>query len=141
MDISLTVNNLIEKNKANVKFASFNDEVITKAYELLNDKCADQSVFITEGMWAIPKIVDNNCQVEAFIFNPESIKSTDGINAIKTFLGKTKVYVISQKVLNRLTKRNDDNGIYCIVKMPEYNVDKILSKDKSIVCIFKRKKD
>lgn len=136
MDIFTTVNNLIEKNKANIKFASFNDEVIAKAYELLNDKCADQSVFITEGMWAIPKILDNKCQVEAFIFNPESIKSADGISAIKTFLGKTKVYVISQKVLNRLTKRNDDNGIYCIVKMPEYNVEKILKQDKSIVCIL-----
>ncbi len=136
MDIKETVDNLIEKNKAKIKFASFSDDVITKAHELLNDKCSDTSVFITEGMWSIPKILQNNCKVEAFIFNPESVKSADGINTIKTFLGLTKVYVISQKVLNRLTKRNDDNGIYCIVKMPEYDVNKILNKDKGIVCVL-----
>lgn len=136
MDISIALDNLIKSNKTKVKFVGFNDDVVTKAYELLNDKCSDQSVFITEGMWAIPKIVNNNSEVEAFIFNPESIKSEEGLNTVKMFLEKTKVYVISQKVLNRLTKRNDDNGIYCIVKMPECDVDKILNKDKSIVCIL-----
>lgn len=136
MEILESVNNLIEKNKAKVKFANFNDETIVLAHELLNDKCQNSELFITEGMWAIPKILFNKCKVEAFIFCPECIKSESGLEAVKTFINKTKVYVISQKVLNRLTKRNDDNGIYCIVKMPEYDVNEILSKPKSVVCVL-----
>lgn len=136
MDILEAVNNLIEKNKAKVKFANFNDETIVLAHELLNDKCQNPELFITEGMWAIPKLLFNKCKVEAFIFCPESIKSENGLEAVKTFIGKTNVYVISQKVLNRLTKRNDDNGIYCIVKMPETTVKEILNKEKSIVCVL-----
>lgn len=136
MDISLKLENLIQQNKAKIKFASFSDETISLAHELLNDKSSKTNLFITEGMWAIPKIIYNKSEVGAFIFCPESIKSEDGFNAVKHFIGKTNVYVISEKVLNRLTKRNDDNGIYCIVKMPEYDIAPILSKQKSIVCVL-----
>lgn len=136
MEIKEQLTNLIEKNKAKIKFASFSDETIVLAHNLLNDKCSNPELFITEGMWAIPKIIFNKCEVVAFIFNPNCIKSASGLNAVKHFVGKTNVFVISDKVLNRLTKRNDDNGIYCIVKLPTYNYEKILSKPNSIVCVL-----
>ncbi len=136
MDIKESLANLIEHNKTKLRFVSFSDPIITKAHQLLNDKCDDANVFITEGMWSVPKIIYNHCEVEAFIFCPESIKSQEGLDAIKTFLGKTNVYVISEKVLNKLTKRNDDNGIYCIVKLPKYDIKAILNKPKSLVCIL-----
>ena len=136
MDIKESLNKLIEDNKSKLRFASFSDPVIVKAHQLLNDKCDDNQVFITEGLWSVPKIIYNKCKVEAFIFCPESIRSQDGIDAIKTFLKTTPVYVISEKVLNKLTKRNDDNGIYCIVKLPKYDIKSILARPKSLVCIL-----
>ena len=136
MDIKENLNKLIEDNKSKLRFVSFSDPVIVKAHQLLNDKCDDNQVFITEGLWSVPKIIYNKCKVEAFIFCPESIRSQDGIDAIKTFLKTTPVYVISEKVLNKLTKRNDDNGIYCIVKLPKYDIKSILARPKSLVCIL-----
>lgn len=136
MDIKESLNKLIEDNKSKLRFVSFSDPVIVKAHQLLNDKCDDNQVFITEGLWSVPKIIYNKCKVEAFIFCPESIRSQDGIDAIKTFLKTTPVYVISEKVLNKLTKRNDDNGIYCIVKLPKYDIKSILARPKSLVCIL-----
>lgn len=136
MDIKENLNKLIEDNKSKLRFVSFSDPVIVKAHQLLNDKCEDNQVFITEGLWSVPKIIYNKCKVEAFIFCPESIRSQDGIDAIKTFLKTTPVYVISEKVLNKLTKRNDNNGIYCIVKLPKYDIKSILARPKSLVCIL-----
>lgn len=136
MDIKESLNKLIEDNKSKLRFVSFSDPVIVKAYQLLNDKCDDNQVFITEGLWSVPKIIYNKCKVDALIFCPESIRSQDGIDAIKTFLKTTPVYVISEKVLNKLTKRNDDNGIYCIVKLPKYDIKSILARPKSLVCIL-----
>lgn len=136
MDIKESLNKLIEDNKSKLRFVSFSDPVIVKAHQLLNDKCDDNQVFITEGLWSVPKIIYNKCKVEAFIFCPESIRSQDGIDAIKTFLKTAPVYVISEKVLNKLTKRNDDNGIYCIVKLPKYDIKSILARPKSLVCIL-----
>lgn len=136
MDIKESLNKLIEENKSKLRFVSFSDPFIVKAHQLLNDKCDDNQVFITEGLWSVPKIIYNKCKVEAFIFCPESIRSEDGIDAIKTFLKTTPVYVISEKVLNKLTKRNDDNGIYCIVKLPKYDIKSILARPKSLVCIL-----
>ena len=136
MDIKENLNKLIEDNKSKLRFVSFSDPVIVKAHQLLNDKCDDNQVFITEGLWSVPKIIYNKCKVEAFIFCPESIRSQDGIDAIKTFLKTTPVYVISEKVLNKLTKRNDNNGIYCIVKLPKYDIKSILARPKSLVCIL-----
>ena len=44
--------------------------------------------------------------------------------------------IISEKVLNKLTNRNDENGIYIIGKLPKYNFNEIFKRDKCIVCVL-----
>lgn len=136
MDIKLELQNLIEKNKDSFVFANLTNETIKLASNLLHDQVKSENMFITEGLWSYPYIKQNNIKVNAIIINPESVKSGLCIDLIKTYLKKVPIYIISEKVLNKLTNRNDDNGIYIIGDLPEYDFNKILKKDKCIICVL-----
>ncbi len=136
MDIKLELQNLIEKNKSQFIFANLTNEVVKLANNLLHDQVKTERMFITEGLWSYPYIKQNNIKVNAIIINPESVKSELGLELIKFYLNKTKFYVISDKVLNKLTNRNDENGVYIIGELPNYNFNEIFKKDKCIICVL-----
>lgn len=136
MDIKEQLDNLIEKNKNCFTFANLTNETIKLANDLLHDQVKTETMFITEGMWSYPYIKQNNIPISAIIINPESIKSQMGLDLIKENLNKTPIFVISQKVLTKLSNRNDDNGVYIIGNLPNYNFDDIYKKEKCIICVL-----
>lgn len=136
MDIKAQLDSLIENNKSCFEFANLTHETIKLANSLLRDQVKSDNMFITEGMWSYPYIKQNNIKVNAIIINPESVKSELGIELIKFYLKKVPMFLISQKVLGKLTNRNDDNGIYIIGTLPTHNFLDIFKKEKCIICVL-----
>lgn len=137
MNLQNNVNDFLKRNKLNLIFANFNNPEIVKLEKYLKGDIVPSNCFVTEGMWCAKSILKHHINVTGFVFNPESIYSQEGLSFVETMINKkVPVYVISSKTLNKISNRNDDNGVYCICEMPKYELNKLENKENAIVVIL-----
>lgn len=102
------------------------DEVAL-AKSLVDNKCKDKSLFITEGLWAVDKLIDKQFEVVAFFVNVEKLESGlldknsfDAIEKMGNYASNT--YLISEKACKKISDRDGFDEFFIVAKLKQYTL-------------------
>lgn len=102
------------------------DEVAL-AKSLVDNKCKDKSLFITEGLWAVDKLIDKQFEVVAFFVNVEKLESglldknsLDAIEKMGNYASNT--YLISEKACKKISDRDGFDEFFVVAKLKQYTL-------------------
>ncbi len=115
----------IETNKF-MQVGISSDEVAL-AKSLVDNKCKDKSLFITEGLWAVEKLIAQKFEVTAFYVNAEKLengkldeKSLNLIDKMSKY--STNTYLISEKACKKISDRDGFDEFFVIAKLKQYTL-------------------
>lgn len=132
------MNDLLEKHKNKVKHIGIQNDKIIKIKQIINGNYPDyKKLFAVEGIWAHQKLLNTSIKIESFLFCPEYIYSNEAAQLIDTFIDKTDdVCVISKKVFEKFSERDEPDGLISIGKFPAYDIDNCKLKDDAVITIL-----
>ncbi len=128
----------IDKYRGKVKFAGPHHGRIKQIQSLIsNTKPNPNRFFIIEGIWACEKALEYNLQIEAFLFCPELIFSSESIKIVDDFINVANdSYMVSKKVLLKVSERDNPDGLLAICRLPVHTIDDIRLKDRNIIVVL-----
>ena len=82
--VEIRLANFMEKNKKEIEFIGAQNGKIKEVLALINNtKPNKNNFFVIDGIWAHQKALDNNLEVDSFIFCEEIITSHEGMNLVE----------------------------------------------------------
>src|SRR5690554_3179185 len=86
----------------------------------------DEREFVVEGIWAHQRILLTNTYINILVICPESIYSDECIEMLSILIKRAEsIFVISQKVLERVSVRDKPDGLISIGILPDYSISEI----------------
>ena len=65
-------NQLIEQIKSRSVLCGIASEDVNLVKSLVDNKCKDKTLFVTEGLWAVEKLIQKNFEVTHFYYNQDN---------------------------------------------------------------------
>ena len=85
-DVKIRLQSFMEKNRHNIEFIGAQNGKIKEVLALINNTKPNKNhFFVIDGIWAHQKALDNNLEVDSFIFCEEIITSHEGMNLLEAF--------------------------------------------------------
>lgn len=128
----------IEKKSVVCGIAS-NEVMLAKS--LVDNKCEDKKLFVTEGLWAVEKLIDNGFNVPLFLYNEEGLKSCGkkDLNLIEKMAGYAKkTCAISAKACKKISDRDGADQYFVVAELKFSSfveIEKIIKNKKSALAI------
>ena len=105
----------------------------------IKNKPNKNNFFVIDGIWAHEKALNNNLEVDSFIFCPEIITSHEAMNLIESFFTKAKkTYQVSLKTFMKICEKDDPKGMISICKFPLSTLDDIKLNKNNIIIVTPR---
>ena len=126
-------------NSDKVQYIGAKNDIVKLAASLIKGtkKTNMEKDFVVEGIWAHEKIYQFNLEIEAFLFCPDFIFSSDAEEILVKLLESAKnSYQISKKVFLKLSDRDGPDGFISICKLPQYSLDDLKLKDNNLLVIL-----
>lgn len=102
-----------------------------------NTKPNKNNFFVIDGIWAHEKALNNNLEVDSFIYCPEIITSHEAMNLIESFYTRAKkTYEVSLKTFMKMCEKDDPKGMISICKFPLSNLDDIKLDKNNIIIVL-----
>lgn len=120
------------KNTSKIETSQFkqvgiSSEEVAFAKSLVDNKCKDKSLFITEGLWAVEKLIAQKFDVTAFYVNVEKLesgklddKSLNLIDKMSKYAMHT--YLISEKACKKISDRDGFDEFFVVAKLKQYTL-------------------
>ncbi len=135
---NLTTNALMQKYKGKIKNVGLQSDDIIQIKLISNDSYPDdERLFAVEGIWAHQKLLVSKIEIKAFLFCPEYIYSNEAVALVGSFLDKAeKVFVVSQRVFQKLSQREKPDGFITIAELPVYDINQLKLRDNAVVAVL-----
>lgn len=132
------INSLVEQYKSKMKYVGMQSDEIHQVKRMIHGNGPDdEKRFVVEGIWAHQKLLSTNVEIEFFLFCPECIYSQETTLLVQKFLNKMEnAYVVSKRVFEKLSERDEPDGLLSIGKFPEYDIADWKPKDNSVIAIL-----
>lgn len=136
--VEIRLQKFLTANKLNINYIGPQNDKIKEVVTLLkNNKPNPEDFIIIDGIWAHQKALDNNLEVESFIFCEENINSDEGVDLIESFYKiAKKTYSVSLKTFIKISQKDDPKGMISICKFPQKDLCDINLKDENIIVIL-----
>lgn len=100
------------------------------AKSLVDNKCKDKSLFITEGLWAVEKLIENNFEVQAFFVSADKLESGKLDEKLLNLIDKmskyaTNTYLISEKACKKISDRDGFDEFFVVARLKQYTLSDI----------------
>lgn len=135
---NLSLNALMYKYKGKIKNAGIQSVDINQIRSIINGNYPDdERLFAVEGIWAHQKLLDAKIEINTFLFCLEYIYSNEAVALIGSFLDKAqKVFIVSQRVFQKLSEREKPDGLITIGKLPLYDINRLKLREDAIVAVL-----
>ena len=95
---------------------------------LVDNKCKDKTLFVTEGLWAVEKLIQKNFDVTHFYYNQDNLQKADHetlekIAKMAKYAQKT--LAISEKACKKISDRDGFDEYFVVAKLKSYSLDDI----------------
>lgn len=102
------------------------DVNLVKAF--VDNKCKDKTLFVTEGLWAVEKLIQKNFEVTHFYYNQDNLQKVshetlEKIAKIAKYAQKT--LAISEKACKKISDRDGFDEYFVVAKLKSYSLDDI----------------
>ncbi len=82
--------------------------------------------FLAEGLWLNSQAVEYGAAIEALFVCPEMVYQDNWVRAVETMAARSaEVYVVSEKVMDRLGDEKGDRGVVSVLRLPQWGLDDI----------------
>ena len=107
-------------NKNKIEAIGVQNGKIKEVLALINNtKPNKNNFFVIDGIWAHEKALNNDLEVDSFIYCPEVITSHEAMNLIESFFMRAKkTYEVSLKTFMKICEKDDPKGMISICKFP-----------------------
>lgn len=121
-------NQLIEQIKSKSVLCGIASEDVNLVKSLVDNKCKDKTLFVTEGLWAVEKLIQKNFDVTHFYYNQDSLQKVDHetlekIAKMAKYAQKT--LAISEKACKKISDRDGFDEYFVVAKLKSYSLDDI----------------
>lgn len=128
---------------SNSTLCGISSDEVNFAKTMVENKCKDKSLFVTEGLWAVDKLIEKNFEVTHFFYNSEKLKSNnisdsdlEKIAKISRFSSKT--YAISGKACKKISDREGYDEYFVIARLKTYtllDLEKMIAGKDNVLAI------
>lgn len=135
---NISIDALLHKYKGKIKNAGIQSDDISQIKLIINGSYPDdERLFAVEGIWAHQKLLDAKIEIKAFLFCPEYVYSNEAIALVSSFLDKAqKVFIVSERVFQKLSEREKSDGLITIGKLPLYDINRLKLREDAIVAVL-----
>ena len=103
-------------------------EDVNLVKSLVDNKCKDKTLFVTEGLWAVEKLIQKNFDVTHFYYNQDNLQKADHetlekIAKMAKYAQKT--LAISEKACKKISDRDGFDEYFVVAKLKSYSLDDI----------------
>ncbi len=135
---SLIIDLLMQKYKSKIKYIGMQSEIINQVKAVINGSWPDDDrLFAVEGIWALEKLIKSDIRVNALIFCPEYAFSDQALSLADLIINRTgQVYIVSQRVFQKLSERDKPDGLICIGEFPTYDIKRLKLKENAVVAVL-----
>ena len=121
-------NQLIEQIKSKSVLCGIASEDVNLVKSLVDNKCKDKTLFVTEGLWAVEKLIQKNFDVTHFYYNQDNLQKVDHetlekIAKMAKYAQKT--LAISEKACKKISDRDGFDEYFVVAKLKSYSLDDI----------------
>ncbi|WP_410771792.1 TrmH family RNA methyltransferase [Fontibacillus sp. BL9] len=137
--VSAEIALILDKYRHKIKAVGMHHEKIVELRRMLSHGTAEQSRlrFAAEGMWSQQKLLTAGLPISAFFFCPECAYSQEAVQlAEKMIHAAGEVYLISQKVLEKLGDRDKPDGFLSIGELPMITAQELILPDNALVMVL-----
>lgn len=104
---------------------------------IANTKSNPEKLFVGEGIWAQQKILMTNTRVVNFVICPEYLYTNEALQIVRDIsLRAENKYIVSAKTFDKLSERDQPDGLLSLAQLPQYDIKDLKPKDKSIILIL-----
>ena len=121
-------NQLIEQIKSKSVLCGIASEDVNLVKSLVDNKCKDKTLFVTEGLWAVEKLIQKNFEVTHFYYNQDNLQKADHETLEKIAkMAKyaQKALAISEKACKKISDRDGFDEYFVVAKLKSYSLDDI----------------
>ena len=121
-------NQLIEQIKSKSVLCGIASEDVNLVKSLVDNKCKDKTLFVTEGLWAVEKLIQKNFEVTHFYYNQDNLQkvSHETLEKIaKMAKYAQKTLAISEKACKKISDRDGFDEYFVVAKLKSYSLDDI----------------
>lgn len=121
-------NQLLEQIKSKSVLCGIASEDVNLVKSLVDNKCKDKTLFVTEGLWAVEKLIQKNFEVTHFYYNQDNLQKVDHetlekIAQMAKYAQKT--LAISEKACKKISDRDGFDEYFVVAKLKSYSLDDI----------------
>lgn len=126
------------------KQVGISSDEVALAKSLVDNKCKDKNLFITEGLWAVEKLIDNKFSVPALFVNADKLvagqlddKSITLIDKMSKYADSS--YLISAKACKKISDREGYDDFFVIAESKKYtlaDIERIYSGNNNVLAII-----
>lgn len=129
---------LMRQNKGKVKNIGLQSEELGLVRRVMNGGCPDEErLFAVQGIWAHQKLSKTEIPIRAFLFCPEMIYSGEAFELIQEFTRRAdKVYLVSRKVMEKLSDRDEPDGLLSVGEFPVCGIASREPGEDSVVVVL-----
>ena len=136
--VEVRLEKFIEKNKSKIEEIGAQNGKIKEVLAIINNtKSNKNNFFVIDGIWAHEKALNNNIEVDSFIFCKEIITSHEAMNLIESFFERAKkTYQVSLKTFMKICEKDDPKGMILICKFPMSKLEDIKLNKNNIIIVL-----
>lgn len=128
---------------SNSTLCGISSDEVNFAKTMVENKCKDKSLFVTEGLWAVDKLIEKNFEVTHFFYNSEKLKSNDISDADLEKIAKmsrfsSKTYAISEKACKKISDREGYDEYFVVARLKTYtllDLEKMIAGKDNVLAI------
>ncbi len=92
---------------------------------------------VADGLWAHQKLASSDLRILSFIICPERIYSNEALELVEGFMNKAQnVYVVSERLLSKISERDGPDGLVSIVQLPCYEIDCLRLRKNAFIMVL-----
>lgn len=126
------------------KQVGISSDEVALAKSLVDNKCKDKSLFITEGLWAVDKLIDNGFDVQSFFVNADKLESdkldAKSLNLIAKMSEYARnTYLISEKACKKISDRDGFDEFFVVAKLKQYtlaDIERMYKGNNNVLAII-----
>lgn len=136
--VDIRLKKFLESNRNKIEAIGPQNGKIKEIIAITNNtKSNKNNFFVIDGIWAHEKALNNNLEVDSFVFCPEIITSHEAMNLIESFFNcAKKTYQVSLKTFMKICEKDDPKGMISICKFPLSNLDDIKLDKNNIIIVL-----
>ena len=127
----------------NSTLCGISSDEVNFAKTMVENKCKDKSLFVTEGLWAVDKLIEKNFEVTHFFYNSEKLKSGNISDADLEKIAKmsgfsSKTYAISEKACKKISDREGYDEYFVVARLKTYtllDLEKMIAGKDNVLAI------